>query len=44
MKVVLCHVQSHWLSLVPALERFQYGEESTGPKLLLVEMPKNDKT
>ena len=40
--VVLCHVQSRWLSLVPALERFLTVKKAL-EKLLLVEMPKNDK-
>ena len=40
--VVLRHVQSHWLSLVPALERFLTVKKAL-EKLLLVEMPKNDK-
>ena len=40
--VVLCHVQSRWLSLVPALQLFLAVKEAL-QKLLLVEMPKNDK-
>ena len=35
-------MQSHWLSLVPALERFLTVKKAL-EKLLLVEMPKNDK-
>lgn len=39
--VVLHHVQSHWLSLVPALQQFLVVKEAL-KKLLLEEMPKND--
>ena len=40
--VVLHHVQSHWLSLVPALQQF-LGVKEALKKLLLEEMPKNGK-
>ena len=40
--VILHHVQSHWLSLVPALQWFLVVKEAL-KKLLLEEMPKNDK-
>ena len=40
--VVLRHVQSQWLSLVQALQQFLAVKEAL-QKLLLVEMPKNDK-
>ena len=40
---VLCHVQSWWSSLVPALQHLLTVKDAL-KKLLLVEMPKNVKT
>ena len=40
--VLCCHVQSHWLSLVPALEHLVQIKKAL-KKLFIEELPKQDK-